>query len=395
MELDKGSQNWRVVIMAGEASGDLYGADLARHLRAQLRTVEIWGVGGARMREAGVRLVADSQSWGAIGIVQSLRKVTQVLRAFQRLKRTLQHLHPDLIVPIDFGAFNVPLCRWAKQRGYSVVYYIPPGSWRRERQGADLPKVADWILTPFAWSAEQLQAMGARAVRIVHPLLRLARPAETKEAFCERVGITPDRPIIALLPGSRHHEVSAHTPLFARLADEILEQVPEAQFVLSIAPNFTPDYIHQLWSEGSWQWVPTETRPVWDLLAHADCAVICSGTATLESALLNTPMLIVYRGSPLMHLEYRLRRRQLALQMIGLPNLILGEKVVPEFIQQEATPAHLKPYVLELLRKGDLHHAQISAFQRIRHMLGEGEDLWEAPAWIAHYLTASTPPPVG
>lgn len=383
----------RILIVAGEASGDLYGADLARYLHAQINGLEVWGVGGARMREVGVHLIADSRTWGAIGVVQALKKAPSVFRAFQRVKRAIESLQPELIVPIDFGAFNIPLCRWAKQRGYRVVYYIPPGSWRRERQGTDLPKVADWVLTPFPWSAEMLRGMGAQSVRIVHPLLRLAKPSETKAAFCERVGITPDRPIVALLPGSRHHEVFAHTPLFARLADKVTEQMPEAQFVLSVAPTFTLDTIHSLWSQGSWQWVPTETRPVWDLLAHADCAVVCSGTATLESALLGTPMLIVYRGSPLMNLEYRLRRRKLALRMIGLPNLIMEQMGVPEFIQEQATPSNLLPPLLELLRRGNLYHKQREMFQQIRHILGEGEDLWEAPAWIAHYLTKSMPPP--
>ena len=381
----------RVVIVSGEASGDLYGADLARHLQAQVRSVEIRGVGGVRMREAGVHLIADSRAWGAIGIIESLKVAPRVWRVFLKVKRILRDWRPDLLVPIDFGAFNIPLCRWAKSRGIPVVYYMPPSSWRRDRQGQDLPNVTDVVLTPFPWSAEILQAMGAQAVRVRHPLLRLTHPNETKITFCQRLGLDPDRPIVALLPGSRHHEVRALTTLYARVANILTERVPEVQFVLSVAPHFQTGYLHGLWADGQRQWVPTETRPVADMLAHADCAVICSGTATLEAALLGTPMLIVYRGDTLMSLEYRLRRRRLALEMIGLPNLILGRKVIPEKIQEAANPHAVSKTVLELLQRGELYHQQKQAFQEIRRTLGEGEDLWEAPAWIAHYLTESIP----
>jgi lipid-A-disaccharide synthase len=248
------------------------------------------------------------------------------------------------------------------------------------------------VLTPFAWSAEILQAMGANAIRIRHPLLRLTHPSESKITFCQRLGLDPDRPIVALLPGSRRHEVRALTTLYARVASLLTERMPEVQFVLSVAPHFTPEYLHTLWADGQKQWVPTETRPVADMLAHADCAVICSGTATLEAALLGTPMLIVYRGDALMNLEYRLRKRRLALEMIGLPNLILGRKVIPELIQEQATPRTVSQGLLELLKRGELYHQQKQAFGEIRRILGEGEDLWEAPAWIVRYLTELTPP---
>jgi lipid-A-disaccharide synthase len=381
----------RLFISAGEASGDLYGADLARHLRAKYPAVELLGIGGVRMQQAGVQLLADSRHWGAIGIIESLRLLPGVLRAFQRVKRMLRRLQPDWLIPIDFGAFNIPLCRWARRQGFRVCYYMPPGSWRRDRQGADLPLIADWILTPFAWSAEMLQAMGAKAVRIRHPLLRLARPLSPESDFCERLGLDPNRPIVALLPGSRRHEVVAHVPLYARVAELVNRRLPEVQFVLSVAPAFATEWVHHLWAEGSPNWVPTETRPVWDMLAYADVAIVCSGTATLEAALLGTPMLITYRGSPLMNLEYRLRRRRLALRFIGLPNLLLEQAVCPEFIQEAASPTPLAQHLVGLLQQDEGYRRQKEAFAQIRRLLGEGESLSEGPEWIEQYLIASMP----
>ncbi|MEN3001946.1 MAG: lipid-A-disaccharide synthase [Armatimonadota bacterium] len=379
----------RLVIVAGEASGDLYGADLARHLQAKHPTLEMFGVGGVRMQQAGVQLLANSQRWGAIGVVESLRVLPAVLRAFGQLKRHLRQLRPEWLIPIDFGAFNIPLARWAKRQGMQVCYYMPPGSWRREAQGRDLPAVADWILTPFEWSAQGLQAMGANAVRIRHPLLRLARPSMPKSAFCERLGLDPHRPIVALLPGSRRHEVIAHVPLYARVAELVNARLPEVQFVLSVAPGFATEWMHHLWAEGSRNWVPTETRPVWDMLAYAEAAIVCSGTATLEAALLGTPMLIVYRGSSLMNLEYRLRRRRLALRHIGLPNLLLEQEVCPEFIQEAAAPTRLAHYLIGLLQQDESYRRQKEAFGQIRHLLGEGESLSEGPEWIEQHLIAS------
>ncbi len=380
-----------VVIVSGEASGDLYGADVAQHLKARLPDVEVYGIGGTRMAAAGVRLIADSRHWGAIGIVESLKVAPKVALAFQRVKRFLSATRPDLIILIDFGAFNVPLCRWAKAQQMRVVYYMPPGSWRRERQGADVPQCAALILTPFEWSAAQLRAMGARAQWVPHPLLRLAHPSETKEAFSERLGLDPYRPIVALLPGSRRHEVRALTPLYARVADSVYTLMPEAQFVISVAPHFNPDWVHSLWSDGSRQWIPTETRSVWNLLAHADAAIVCSGTATLEAALLRTPMLIVYRGDWLMNLEYRLRRRRLQLRWIGLPNLILQRDVCPEFIQETASPETLTRALIPLLRDESARQAQLQAFTEIRQALGEGRTLRAAHEWIIETLEHATP----
>ncbi|GIV05422.1 MAG: lipid-A-disaccharide synthase [Fimbriimonadales bacterium] len=375
-----------IAILAGEASGDLYGADLVQALKSRFPELEIYGVGGARMAEVGITLIADSRAWGAIGVVESFKVAPKVAWAFQRVKRFLRTTQPDLVIPIDFGAFNVPLCHWAKRWGLRVLYYIPPGSWRRDRQGADLPHCTDWIITPFAWSAERLQAMGARAYWAPHPLLRLARPSVEKEAFCERLGLDPCRPVIALLPGSRRHEVRALTPLYARVADSIYSVMPEAQFVISVAPHFDPDWIHTLWADGSRQWAPTEKHSVWNLLAHADAAIVCSGTATLEAALLNTPMIIVYRGDWLMNLEYRVRRRRLQLRWIGLPNLILQRDVCPEFIQEAASPESLTRALINLLRDDAPRAAQLQAFAEIRHALGEGQNLREAHEWVIDAL---------
>ncbi|MCW5933330.1 MAG: lipid-A-disaccharide synthase [Fimbriimonadia bacterium] len=371
-----------IAIVSGEASGDLYGADLANTLKARYPQTRIGGVGGARMGESGVKIWQDSRLWGSIGVIEAFKVAPRVIYAMQVVKRQLKRQAIDLLIPIDFGAFNVPLCRWTKRQGLPVLYYIPPGSWRRDRQGKDLPFITDCIATPFPWSAEILQRMGANAHWVGHPLTQLSRPTETKAAFCDRFGLDPDRPIIGILPGSRRHEVRHLTPAFARACEQLHRKKPEVQFVLSVMPHFSPDFVQALWQSQSNLLVPMETRSIQNMIAHTDALLCCSGTATLEAALLNTPMLISYRGSSLMTMEYHLRKRRLSVSYIGLPNLILERKLCPEFLQEEVQPKVLCGLLLELLDKQEAYQTQMEGFAEIRALLGNKKSSWEVTELI-------------
>lgn len=373
-------------ISSGEASGDLYGADLAISLRAQYPDCVINGIGGARLEQAGVNLWQDSRLWGAIGIAEAIRVAPRVMLAYHNLKRQLLQARPDVLIPIDFGSFNVLLSRWAKSHGIKVFYYMPPGSWRRDRQGKHLPFVTDCIATPFEWSARLLKEMGANAHWISHPLLRLARPTEMREVFFERLGLDPARPLVGFLPGSRTHEVSALVPVFASVAEVLYRRQPEVQFAISVMPHFSKNKIDSLWSSNSKMLIPMETRSAYNLMAHADVLVSCSGTATLEAAILGTPMLIVYRGNALMKAEYHMRRRKLGLIYIGLPNLILNELLCPEFIQDEMNPKVLGDHLLCLLNKEDAYCKQLEGFSKLRDMLNTGNSSWEVVAMINQLL---------
>jgi lipid-A-disaccharide synthase len=379
-------------VSSGEASGDLYGADLAISLRAQFPNCEINGLGGARMQQVDVNLWQDSRTWGAMGIVEAVRAAPRVMLAYHNLKRQLLQKRPDILIPIDFGSFNVPLCRWAKQQGIKIFYYMPPGSWRRDRQGKHLPLLTDTIATPFEWSARILCEMGANAHWISHPLLRLARPTEMREVFLERLGLDPDRPLVGFLPGSRTHEVSCLVPAFASIAEILYRRQPEVQFAISIMPHFSKDKIDALWSSNSNLLIPMETRSAYNLMAHADVLVCCSGTATLEAAIMGTPMLIVYRGNTLMNAEYRMRKKRLGLTYIGLPNLILNQPLCPEFIQDEVNPKVLSDHLLGLLKKEEAHQAQLEGFHKLRTLLSTENSTWEVVSMINQLLDTPSKP---
>ncbi|MHB0912502.1 MAG: lipid-A-disaccharide synthase [Armatimonadota bacterium] len=339
----------RILISAGEASGDLYGAKLALAVRERLPDAQISGIGGARMREAGVDLLFDSSSWGAIGIAEALKIAPSLLGVLARLGRRLAVDPPDLLVPIDFGTFNVRLARRAC-RPTKVLYFLPPGSWRRGTNYARLAGV-DRVVTQFPWSAEDLSAQGFAADFFGHPLLDAARPSMAKEEFFSRFELDPTRPLVALLPGSRAHEIVHNLPVMA----EASARIPEAQFAVAAQAEVPgaksiPGMAH-------------------DLLAHSQAAVVASGTATLEAAILGCPMVIIYRASALTYLQYKLIGK--GIKHVGLPNIVLDRRAVPELLQDEASPERIASELGKLISDSPERERMLADLAEGRSLLGE------------------------
>jgi lipid-A-disaccharide synthase len=435
-------ENPNIAIFSGELSGDLIGGALARELKALQPDVTLWGLGSNAMRAEGVELLADSAAWGAIGVVEALGKVPSVLRMLPKVKRELRTRRPDVVVLIDFGAFNVPVARAAKQLGLKVCYDVPPGSWRRTgNKGAELAQVTDLIAAPFPWAAERYQSLGANAVYVGHPLVERVKSSQTREQFAAQFGMDASRPIVGLLPGSRHHEVAHLMPTLLDAARLISAQVADAQFVIGVAPSISEemmaeylvghhdlrDKLTEIWHEFA---VDAETkilrpitktaerlaappRPVlvaangvpvpddilesnadeprpkrprgdklppptvlakgmtYEVMAHSDVLLTCSGTATLEAALFTTPMVILYRGSKLMEWEYRLRGIKKKITHIGLPNILAGKTIVPELIQDAATPEAIAENALQLLNDPMVRRTTRQELKLVKEALGE------------------------
>ncbi|MCW5936551.1 MAG: hypothetical protein KIT11_04510 [Fimbriimonadaceae bacterium] len=354
----------RLFISAGEASGDAYGAEIVRALSPERGSVV--AIGGRRLQEAGARLLADSSTWGAVGILESLKVVPKVYRSYARARSDLD-ADPGLFIPIDFGYVNVRLAKRAKSRGWKVLYFIPPGSWRRSDQGADLPQITDAVVTPFPWSAQILRDKGVDAYFFGHPLK-------------EMVARTPEPPFregIAVLPGSRTHEIQhnleAIIPAINRLG------LPAN---VALAPNVRESSFLVQWRALGGGEV-TLSRDTYAVLKGARAGVVCSGTATLEAALSNLPMVVVYRGSRLMQFEYRIRRPKF--DFFSLPNIILDRKAVPELLQDEASPEGIEGHLAGLLASGSLREAQLHAFAEINGLLG-AENCFEDTAKVARKL---------
>lgn len=348
----------------------------------RLRGPAFEGIGGARMKDAGVELLANSGTWGAISITQSLKVVPRVLGAFLGAKRRLAQGEPGLFVPIDFGYANIRLARHAKAKGWKVLYFVPPGSWRRDRQGRDLPAITDAISTPFEWSAEILRGMGANAHWFGHPIKQLLRPSG--------IGVSPmspttvsvvgdgseerdphgthrqDNDATAVLAGSREHEISENLPLVASCAGE-------ATFEFALAPGVDVEGFRRRWERlapgRNDRFTQGDTHGV---LRRARAAIVCSGTATLEAALLRCPMVVVYRVSKTVELEAKLIGFKRP-KFIALPNILLDRDAVPELVQHDATPEAVRAALTRLLDDGPERARQLAAFEELDTLLGPAD----------------------
>lgn len=433
-----------IAIFSGEVSGDLIGGALAAHIRRIAPDTHLWGIGSTAMASAGVELVADSAAWGAISITEAVTKLpAMLLRIAPKLRAELTERRPDVVVLIDFGAFNVRAARYCKAHGFKVVYYFPPGSWRRTGdKGRELGELTDLLLAPFPWAAERYRRLGARVEYVGHPLLDRVRTEMSRGEFAGHFGLDPTQPIVGLLPGSRRHEVSHLMPTLIDTARKIYSRCPGCQFVVGVAPSISlemmrdflinhrdvRDSLADIWHEFAqeaetkvWRRVKqtaqalstppqrqlatvgglplpddgfkerleaqrrqamrrkeTGLPPIvlakgltYEVMAHSDVLLTCSGTATLEAAIFETPMVILYRGSKIMEIEYYLRGMNKKLTHIGLPNILAERRIVPELIQHEATPEAIAKHALDMLNDPETRHRVKSDLRAVRECLGE------------------------
>ena len=347
---------------SGEASGDAYAAAFVREFKRLTKDwAEYEGVGGRAAESAGIKLVANSSTWGVIGISQALRVYRRALKGLNKATEALGKGDPGLCVPIDFGYFNVRLVRRARDRGWRVLYFMPPGAWKKDSQGEDLPEITDEIVTPFSWSAELLTEMGGSAHWFGHPIKQLIKESGA-------LSITREQNRVAILPGSRAHEISLNLPVIAGALAQINQSGLIAEF--AVAPSVKPESLARAWKKLA----PHRTQDVftvgdnYGVLRRARVAVICSGTATLEAALLECPMVVIYKVSPGMALQAKLTG--FSPNFISLPNIILDRHAVPELVHTGATPAALATLLFDVMQEGQERRGQLAAFKEIDEATG-------------------------
>ncbi|MFB3882296.1 MAG: lipid-A-disaccharide synthase [Armatimonadota bacterium] len=361
-----------LVIVAGEASGDMAGAALAAALRRRAPAARMQGIGGRRMREQGVELLSDSSGWGAIGVADSLSRIPRVWRALRQLRRRIEEDGPSAIVLIDSGAVNVPLLRMIRRADISKLYYMPPGSWSRRPRSQELPDLVDGIATPFPWSRDLLAGRQARVEWVGHPVVEIARPQLSRAEAYERYAISPDRPVVALAPGSREQEMRHVLPVLAAVAAIIARERPEAQFVVSVS-----DAVYQNTIAKAFRRLEVAAMLLngmeYDALQLADVAAVCSGTATLEFACLRLPMVIVYRVRALTAMQLVLFRRLVGRQQwAGMPNIIANKEIVPEFLGRSARPERIARELLSLLADRPRRERMQADLAGVGEALGDG-----------------------
>ena len=349
----------RILLSAGEPSGDLHGATLARELKRRWPRAELYGFGGDRMQAAGVRLLAHADEMAVMGFVEVARHLPFFLRLLRETRDGLRTRPPDLLIPIDYPGFNLRLARYAKELGIPVLYYIAPQvwAWHRSRM-RELAHSADRLAVVLPFEEELFRAAGAAVTFVGHPLLDLPPVGKTREAFCAEHNLAVDRPILALLPGSRAQEIRQHAALFGEAARRLQARLPEVQPVIAQAPGIAD----QTLTVSGWPRVQSSA----ELLTFAHVALTKSGTSTLECALALTPMVIAYRMNPV---SFFIARNVVEVKHIGLVNLIAGERLAPEFVQDAATPERLANALAAITRDGYEREKQLAGLRRARQTL--------------------------
>ena len=360
-----GKDHGPVFFLAGETSGDVHAAHLARALRAEFPGLELVGVGGPRMAEAGVQVLVDSSGWGVVGYAEAYVRVPVFAVRFRRVMGLLRRLLPRVLVLVDFPGFNVFVAR-AASSWVPTLYYFPPMAYgRRGRRAQVLARLPVRVLVTLPFEYEAYKAAGADVSFVGHPAVDLTRPTRSREALWAHLGLQPGVPLVALLPGSRRQEVAALLPVQVAAWQLLQGRGTPVQAAVAVASERLQPLVEALLQRAGVR-VPAGTGCTHDLLAYADAAVVASGTATLEAAILGTPMVVVYRVSK--PTEW-IARRVATVPWVSLPNLLAGRQVVPELLQGRCRPELVAEELEELLAPGRRQQVQ-AALQEAVSALG-------------------------
>lgn len=350
-------------LSAGEASGDAYGAGLITALRSRFPDLTCFGLGGDAMAASGCELVVPSREVAVVGLLEVVRHLPLIRARFHRLLRAVEARRPAAAVLIDFPDFNLRLARALHDRGIPVIYLVSPQLWAwRQGRIKQVQKYVRKMIVIFPFEAELYRRHNVDAVYIGHPLMDLPAPRITRDEFAAHFGLDPEKPWVALLPGSRRQEVVRHLPAMLAAAAALGKRF---QFVIPVAST-----LDRGWVKGQ---LPAEVGPEVELvedtraaLLHSRAAVVASGTATVEAALIGTPFIVVYKVASL---TYALGRRLVRLEHYAMPNLIAGRTVVTELIQSRMTAANIVQELRPLLDEGPTRDAVVKGLAEVRARL--------------------------
>jgi lipid-A-disaccharide synthase len=371
----------RILVSCGEPSGDLYGAELLRLLKERLPLLQGFGLGGDRLEAQGLRLLAHVRQLAVVGLLEVLSHLRDLRGIFRRVLAEVDRERPDVAVLVDYPDFNLRLARELRRRQIPVVYYVSPQvwAWRRERLVTIRDTVAR-MLVIFPFEESLYREAGVPVTFVGHPLVDLVRPAADPHAFLRGLGLDPARPVAALLPGSRTKEVAYNLPPLAGAVARIRAGCPEAQFLVALAPSLDASAVLGPLRGLGVTLVRDRTA---EALSCAGVALVASGTATVETALLGTPMVVVYRVSPL---TYAIGRRFLQVPHFAMVNLIAGRQVVPELEQGDFTPERVAAEALRLLSEPGAAAEMRQELARVRGLLGGPGASARAAEAVAEFL---------
>ena len=358
----------QIMIVAGEASGDMHGAKLVAAMREQAPNLAVCGIGGPALTEQGVEILYDSSRLAVVGIIEVISHFRFIREAMHALEKRLREHPPRLLILIDYPDFNLILAKKARRLGIPVFYYISPQVWAwRSGRVKTIKKLVDRMAVILPFEKEFYQKRGMAVEYVGHPLMDTVRAAMPRAEFLQSLGIAQESTVIGILPGSRKREIAGMLPLFLAAAQLMQAQLVKPVFLLPLAPTLSEDDLlaNGLGEAGIEVRVIRENR--YELMAACNAVMAASGTVSLELAILDVPMVISYRVSPL---TYFLGRRLIKVQYASLVNLVAGREVVPELLQDEAMPEKIAEATVRIVANQAERAIMLAGLAEVRELLG-------------------------
>ncbi|MDP1603174.1 MAG: lipid-A-disaccharide synthase [Legionella sp.] len=357
----------RIVIIAGEESGDIHAANMVRELLIKNPTYQITGIGGKHMQEAGVELVSDLARYGVTGLTEVIRHARVIKKAYKAIKAHLELTKPDLLILVDYPGFNLRLAKFAKLKlGLRIVYYISPQIWAWKANRINtirrcIDKMA--VILPFEKNIYELADVPVSFVG--HPLVNKIPDYNDVAALRAKLNLPLDKKIVAMLPGSRRNEIERHLPVLVETAAKLSATIENLHFVIPIAETLDPAMITSYFANSKVAISFIQGQAI-DVAASSDCVVVASGTASLECALLIKPMCIIYKTSLL---TYVAATKLIKVKYLGLCNLLQNELIVPELLQYDCNSDELTIMLMELLTNSEKIERMQLKLQKLKHSL--------------------------
>ena len=370
----------RLFVITGEYSGDIHASRVVRALKEVYSDIEIEGIGGENLKATGVKLFSDQRKMGAMGISPSII-FNHIMLGRRVVDYIINNYKPDLVLMIDYGAFNLNVSKFLHKSGIKVMYYIPPQVWAsRKWRIKTIKKNIDEVLCIFPFEKELYESFGIKTHYCGHPLVsQLPKPAD-REEFFSRHGLDLSKKLVSVFPGSRKFELRYLANVFIKSAKELKKKHPELQICISQAPNLPDDVYHKYIKDTDFKVIKGENHA---LLSVSDALILASGTVALEAALYKTPMIIAYRGPILLYLIYLLVR---CIKMVSLPNIILNKIIVPEIIEHNVSINNITYNIEKLLYDKDARNTQIEGLSKVKALLSDKVSSQEAANAIIEEL---------
>ncbi len=367
----------KIFIIAGEASGDMHASGLCKELVRRIPDVAITGIGGPAMADAGVDLLFPNSRLAVVGLFEVLSHAGPIFKAYRQVVSWLKRHRPGLLILVDYPEFNLLIASKAKKIGIPVFYFISPQIWAwREGRIKKIRCLVDRMAVILPFEKEFYSRHGMDVTFVGHPLIDRVKPNTDRTIFCRRHGIDHGLPLVGLLPGSRSGEIRRFFKIMIETGRLVKNSVPTAQFVIPVAPGVSQDLLQFMeqeiretlpaWDRDIFRIVQNET---YDAISASDIILTASGTVTLEAGILGTPMIVMYKVSPL---TYHLGRRLIKVKYCSLVNLVAGREIVPEILQDEANPERLASELIQRLKDPERLAESMRQLLSLRNMLGHG-----------------------